>query len=292
MDRSRHIRILGGLPLAAALAALGGCPGQAAPPAIVLPTVTGGPVLVFDDLAVVLAAVVDEDGRIDPTALAVHRLRLDRQLARLAHPWPDKTGTGLTDERLACLYNARMAWSLRIVARELRPAGRRGDLFELPPTIPQRRLLDTSFALGGREMSLRAIDRMLADYDDYRIAAAAPGATDLAGALPAEPFAATTVRETLPRRFNAYVLAGDRLQADHDRRQLRVPPALWPFRDRIIGRYTRRFGLAEVYLSTALAVDLEPRGRDRMEDARGYPAVRRDGPAGIVATASADGWRR
>ncbi len=289
MDRWRHIHILGHLAQAAAMLVAVGCSAPAGPPVpILLPEAVDGQGMAFDDLAVVLAAAVDEDGRIDPTALAVQRPRLDRQLARLAGPWPANVAHGLTDERLACLYNARMAWSLRLVARELRPTAGRADLFELPAAVGQSRLLDTAFPLAGRETTLRAVDRALADFDDFRIAAVAPGATDLFGALGAEPFRGETVRATLGRRFNAYVLAGDRLQADHDARRLRVPPALWRSRDRIVERYARRFDIAGVYLSTALAIDLEPRGRDRMEDVRGYPAVRRDGPAGIIATESHD----
>ena len=246
----------------------------------------------FDDLAVVLAAVVGADGRIDATALAAHLPRLDRQLAQLGGPWPAPAAGGQTDQRLAWLYNARAAWSLRIVARELRPLAGRADAFTLPRSIPRRRLLLTPLPLAGKWTTLAEIDDDLARYDDFRLAASAPGASDLAGRLPQRPFAAQTVRSLLATRFRHYVRDGSRLVADHDRRRLYVPPALWRVAPRLKAEFNRRFDTRDASLVTALGPYLDAQGRRRLAGALGYRVSRRTGPAGIVARRLSQTQRR
>ncbi len=238
----------------------------------------------FADLAIVLAAAVDADGRVDATALTVHLPRLERQLSQLSGPWPNSAGSATDATRLAWLYNARMAWSLRIVATGVQRASGRGDRFVLPATIEQHRLRQTPFVLDGRTHTLAEIDRRLGQYDDYRIPAAAPGAADVDGPMAQAPFAAETVIASLPERFDRYVRDENRLVIDHDAKRLAVPPALWRLAPGIRDEYNRRFGTAEASLATALAAAVGPRARDRLAEAQGYEVSPRTDPAGIVAT--------
>lgn len=259
--------------------AAAGCAGPSAD--IDLPAAAGP--IGFDGLAVVLPAVITEDGLVDPTALAVHLPRLNRQLALLAQPWPEEVARpdGNNDARLAWLYNARLAWSLRIVARELRPIDGPDGLFGLPDTIDARTFLETSVPLNGGRTTLGGIDCELAAYDDFRIAACAPGVTDFFGPPVRAPFSAETVKSLLNERFAAYGRDPGRIVIDHDRKLLRPPPALAQFADRLT---SDRPGTGKPSLATALAGHLDARGRDRMEDALGYRVVVRVSPAGIRAT--------
>jgi len=264
-------------------AALSGCaPTGPGPEPLVLAGISGPEPAGFADLTVVLAAVVDDRGRIDPTALATCLPRLDRQLAALARPWSDEARQSGSDVRLAWLYNARAAWCLRIIARQRRLTGVGQDEYALPGTIDRARLLDSSFPMDGGSTSLRQIDRELAAMDDFRIACAAPGATDLVGLLPGEAFAADTIRATVPGRFNDYVRDDRRIVIDHAARRLRVPPALHKARWAAVLRYNERFSTTDAMLITALGPYLDDRARRRLAAATGYRAEVRSGPAGIL----------
>ena len=256
---------------AVAAAGLAGCAG-AGPQAIDLPAVALA-AITFDDLAIVLGRTVNADGAVEPTALAVNLPRLEHQLTLLGQPWPAELRAGQFDQRLAWLYNTRTAWSLRIVARELTRDPKRPDRFVLPPTIGEDRLTESGFVLDGHPASLAWIDGQLAAWDDFRVAASAPGATDLDGRLPREPFSAGDVRAAIPRRFNEYVLDDRRIVIDHQARQLQAPPALWQFAPRLTADYDRRYRTAGATLATALKAYLDPPGRGRLDDALGYPAV-------------------
>jgi hypothetical protein len=257
-----------------------GC-GQPPLPTITVPPSPGG-AIDFADLTAVLAATVDDAGRVDPTALAVHLPRLNRQLSGLSGPWPARARSG--SARLAWLYNARAAWSLRIVAEGLARTGLRNDRFALPATIDLRRLLGTPFVLDGLSCTLGQIDEQLARYDDYRIPVAAPGATDIAGSMPRAAFAPGAVTASLPERLDRYVAAAERVVIDHDAKRLRVPPTLWRLAPTVCRGYNQRFGSVGASLATALTAAVGPRARDRLAEAQGYELARRPGPAGIVAT--------
>ncbi len=274
-------------PAVVALALAAGCasPPHGAAPIEVEPVAVDA--IDFDDLAVVLAATVGEGAgaEVDATALAVHLARLGRQTAQLAGSWPDAAVGPGSDMRLAWLYNARAAWSLRIVAREMQSAGLRGDRFILPEAISYERLTQSSFVMDGRMTTLAAIDRELAGWDDYRIGVLAPGATDLDGPLPREPFDAETVRSRLDDRFDAYLQDEARLVIDHADRVVRIPPALALAADGVVAAYNRRFATEGATLTTALRIGLGVGGRRRMEEAMGYRTVVRDGPVEITAAA-------
>jgi hypothetical protein len=236
----------------------------------------------FADLALILAAVVDDNGAIDPTALAVQQPKLDRLLSNISTE--RSVETGVTNDRLAWLYNARTAWSLRILARELRPAGHGDGRFALPATIPPRRLLESPFPLDGRTMTLADIDRELLQWNDFRIVAAAPGGTDWFGPLPREPFRADTVLAAVDERFNRYAADPRRLVVDYAGHRFAVPPALWAYEAELRQAYARRFTTPDASLATALTPWLNARARDAMEDALGCTAGPRTDAPGIVAT--------
>ena len=276
-----------------AMTGAGGCAGgpAGAQPVDVLggvaPKTTG-----FDDLAAVLSATVNRHGRIDATALAAHLPRLQRQLTILAQPWPTEARDRGSDERLAWLYNARIAWSLRIVSQDLMPLARRSDAFDLPEKISQQKLLDSPFPLNGGTATLRDIDRELTAYDDFRLAVAAPCATDLFGPLPQTPFEAQTVRETATDRFVRFVLDPCRVVVDHRARRLRVPPALWGVADALTAEFNQRYNTRHATLAAALGAYLDARGRDKMKDAQGYAVVPRVKTAGIAAKRLTERQRR
>lgn len=244
----------------------------------------------FGDLAFVLGLVVRPDGSVDPTALAVHRPRLRRSLETLARPWPELAG----DERIAWLYNARMAWCLELASRELTPWMGRADAFTLPASMPRAKLLDSPIVIDADRATLSEIDEELQRGQDFRIAVVAPCVTDLGGRLRRAPFDADDVQSTLGGRFNEYLAAGNRLVVDHDARALRGPPLLFARAEELQRAHNERYHTRGASLATALRPFADTRGRDILADATGYRLVERRGPAGLIVhrPSQAEAWVR
>ena len=231
------------------------------------------PAVDYGDLAAVLESVLDDDALIVPDALKQQAKRLDRQLARLAVTGPTATSDLLrtADDVLAYWYNARAAWSLKLIA-----------LADCPQRIRRTELLARPFRLDGREMTLAMIDGILAAEHDWRVLVASPGVLLQRAALPREPFEAGGIKAAIGRRVNEFVDDARRFVIDVSGQRILVPPVLWQFKDRLIDEYETKYGTTGAKFATALLPYLGGSALRRIQDTIGYAAVRA-GRTGRVA---------
>lgn len=253
-----------------ALPAAVGC-WHGAPPPITLDTTGVAPKVDYADLAAVLEAALDKHAFVLPEELDKTVKRLDAQLRLLAVTGPTATPKLLPtpEDRLAYWYNARAAWALKLAVG-----------LDGPDPLPRARLETRPFLLDGRTMSLDAIDRVLADDDDWRTAVAAPGLRKGRARLPAKPFTPGDIRKEIRRRFNEYADDGERFEIDVERRQIRIHVVLWRIREQLIARHNRLYRTEGATLTTALLPYVQGSARRRLQDAIGYACVPRksDGP--------------
>jgi hypothetical protein len=249
------------------------------PPCPPIPVDTRGvqPAATYDDLAVVLDAVVEKDGLVNPDVLEGAEVALDAQLQRLAVTGPTATPELFPDEEhaLAYWYNARAAWSMKLLLVE-----------HCPRQVRRERFLGTTFPLDGREMSLARIDEVLAGDRDFRTAAAAPGATRQYARLPTKPFEADGIRRRIADRFIEFVDDELRFVIDIRKKRILVPTALWQFRDRLIRHHHETYGVEAATLATALLPYVTGSAHRRLQDAVGYRIV--EGRSRELATSAED----
>ena len=189
---------------------------------------------------------------------------LDRQLAILAVTGPTAT-PGLFPtraDRLAYWYNAHAAWSMKLLAA-------RG----CPRLVGAKAMLDRQFPLDGRTMSLREIGRILAADDDFRVAAAVPGATTCDARLPQRPISPDGFDQTVARRFQDLLADNIRVYLDVRRRRVLIPSALWQFRERLVADYNRTNHTKGATLITALLGMTTGQAHQHIRDALGYEEV-------------------
>lgn len=238
-----------------------GCPA-ADPDPVVLDDGAVAPSADYADLAVVLSEAIGADGWIIPSQLDLYAERLDAQLLRLKVTGPTATPDllGGADDRLAYWYNARAAWSLKLV-----------HLLACPQKVCPAELPRRSFPLDGRMMTLADIDEhLLAESDDWRVVVAAPGALLQRAAPPHRPFSADDVRARIDERIEAFIADEDRFVIDVDHRRIVVPPVIWRFRERIMDEYERRYGGRPVDLRQALLQHVHGAALRRLQNAVGY----------------------
>ena len=218
----------------------------------------------YSDLAAVLTDVVDKNGLIDPDLLEKRAGKLDAQLGLLAVTGP-KTTPALfpTDgDKLAYWYNARAAWSLKLLLAA-----------KCPRQLARRELQDRRFLLDGRRMTLAEIDAILGADADWRTVVSAPGVCLDRARLPTAPFEAQGVRARIAERFSEFLDDPKRFVIDVENRQVLVPPVLWQFRGRLIRDYETTYGAVGATLTTALLPHLSGSPLRRLQDAVGYPVV-------------------
>jgi len=230
----------------------------------------------WDALARVLAAAVRADGLADADRLGARAADLDEQLGILAATGPTQTPEqfGAPEAAVAYWYNARAAWAMKLWL-----------LAGCPAEMPRGGLCDQPFDLDGRTLTLGQIDELLAKDRDFRTVAAAPGVSLERAALPARPFEAKGIRKQIEDRFNAFVHDPKRFVIDVDSQEVRVPGMLWPFRERIVGEFNRRYGTEGATLVTALARLLAAPARRRLQDAAGYRIVEAPRPPKVRCAA-------
>lgn len=244
------------------------------------------PEIHYTQLQTVLAAALDEKGRLHQSDLRRVAGPLDAQLGMLS-----VAGPGLTPEllptvnhRLAYWLNARAAWAIKLAAEAGFPE-------RLGPQDFERR----TFILDGREMTLAGIDLQLAgDFDldgpfDWRAAVLAPGLRPWRAKLPAEPYQPETVATAIDERFNAYIRDPQRVVFDAATRQMHVPPMLWAYRKPLIDRYRQRYQPGgQVRFITALLPVTSGRARRHLQLYVGYQAVKRTTTDKLLGVAAAD----
>jgi hypothetical protein len=228
-----------------------------------------------EELAGVLAAAVTRSGRLNLAALKRQSAALDRQLRRMAVTGPTASPALLPtpEHAIAYWYNARAAWSMKLLLVE-----------GCPKEVRRDSLLGRQFPLDGRPMCLAGIDEVLAKDKDFRTAVAVPGATTEDARLPRKPFVAEGIRRQIAERFAAFIDDKTRFVIDVREQQVLVPPALWRFRDRLTRAYDTRYGTEGATLITALLAYLTGSPLRRLQDAIGYQAVEADSPYLVVAT--------
>lgn len=228
---------------------------------VVLETTGIKPEVNYDDLAGVLQAVVQQKGFVDPTALARCTDRLDAQVKRLAITGPTSTAElfPTAAEELAYWYNARAAWTMKLVL-----------LADRPRTLQPAALETRPIPLDGRMMTLKKIDAILLAQNNWLAVVAAPGIRLQRAALPQKPFTGADVHRRILSRVNEFVDDEKRFVIDIENKRILIPPVLWRLRKRLIGDYNRTYGTKGATLATALGPYLSGSARRRLEDAIGY----------------------
>lgn len=253
---------------------IGGC--VSAPSAVTLDTAGVEPSADVAELAAVLADCLDARGRVLPAKLQEHQGELDAQLKRLAVTGPRATPElyPTADARLTYAYNAAAAWSLKLMLLE-----------GFPKDLHPGRLHERAFPLDGGTSSLSAIRRQLERDDaDFRAALLLPCACLQDASLPAQPFAANTVRGDLGQRLDDYVADDRRVTISVADRCIVYSPRLWQLRERLTADYHRRHGDLPVSYSTVLLGHTGGRAHRRLQDAIGYRETSAP-PRGLTAMA-------
>ncbi len=240
-----------------------GC-GSAEPEPISLETANVEPNASVDALAICLREGVTEDGLMRPEWLRDNRDDLRRQLRLFAVTGPTATPERYPTEadRIAYWYNARAGWAIMLAI-----------LGEYESDDWRSRQLPRTFPLDGRSMSLALIDDELASRDDWRIVAAAPGASLQRARLPRVPFDANGVRECIADRLDAFLDDERRFVIDVEAQTVDVPPVLWRVRERILAEYRRKYDARGANLLTALLPHASTSTTRRLQDAVGYRIV-------------------
>jgi len=249
--------------LLAGLAAAGGC-RKPCPP-ITLETAGVEPIVRYNKLATVLAETVSgRGGRIDVDVLRRNVAALDAQVRTLAVTGPTATPKQFPTREhvLAYWYNARAAWSLKLLLA-----------CDCPSEVRRQEFEDRQFPLDGRVMTLRQLDAILAGENDFRVAVASPGITTHHASLPRKPFAPEGLRQQIAKRFAAFLDDETRFVIDVRKRRIVVPPVLWQFRDRLLAAHRQRYGVESATLTTTLLAYVTGSPHRRLQDAIGYRTI-------------------
>jgi hypothetical protein len=234
--------------------------------AVFLDTKGVRPAVNYDRLTTVLDEVVTSKGLLNSDFLKepTYSAALDAQLKLLAVTGPTATPRlfQTAEQRLAYWYNARAAWAMKLAM-----------LAGFPETIPPGSLRKRTFPLDGRRMTLDDVDAILDGYDDWRVAVCAPGVCCQRAPLPRSAFAEGDIRNRIAERLNAFVDDEKRFVIDVERRNIRVPPVLCRYRQRLIADYHRAYGTQGATFVTALSRHLSGSARRRLRDAIGYRCV-------------------
>lgn len=234
------------------------------PPAITLDVKGLQPTAGYSSLDQVLQKTIDTEGLAWINALKNQEAALDSQIKLLSITGPTATPQlfATEEQRLAYWYNARCAWSLKLMLAAGCP-----EQFDRPVAFRGR-----PFPLDGRTMSLDAIDAVLSADGDWRTLAAAPGVSEQEAALPAKAFAAEGIREEIARRFQQFV-ASPRFVVDVERKRVLAPPTLWALRGRLTRQYEQAYHTRDAKFQTALLPFLEGLSARKIRDAAGYSCL-------------------
>ncbi|MFP4355995.1 MAG: hypothetical protein ACLFUJ_12800 [Phycisphaerae bacterium] len=238
-----------------------GCSGLLPLPAVQLDIDQAPATIDYAPLDSVLFRCVRAEGQLVTRALTDQAETLDRQLRILAVTGPTATPEQLVtrEQKLAYWYNARAAWSMKLAL-----------LADFELTRPLEDHMNRSIPLDGRQMSIAAIDRTLGEDEDFRVAAAAPGVSYQTARLPERAFGPEDILERVERRFEGLLDDPRRVIVDIDAQDIRWPRVIWQMRDRIRCQATRRYGLVEPTLRTALLWHVGGSAHRRLQDAIGY----------------------
>ena len=256
----------------ACVLALAGCAATTPVSPIRLDTSGVRPDANTGDLAFILQKATDEKGYLDYDELKKEANRLEAQLKTLAVTGPTASPElyPTPDSRLAYWYNARTAWAVKLAFEANCPRD----------YLARACLEERPFPLDGRQMTLDAIDRVLAGEADWRVAAAAPCVRLHRARLPREPFTPDTVRAEAVRRFNEFLADRDRFIIDVASKTVLFPPAVWAVRARLIEDYERTYRTQGATLNTALLPHVSGIAAFRLQNVVGYAEASepRDGP--------------
>ena len=223
----------------------------------------------YAEVADVLTAALCSEGKLRIDRLKASADALDAQLRLLESLGPTASPELFASpaDRLAYWYNARAAWAMKIALLAW-PDEPDGDVdFDV---------FDRQwFRLDGREMTLAAIDDLLAAEFGWRAAVASPGVRIDRAPLPAEPFDPATVEAAVQPRVEAFVDDAERVIVDVEAREVRVPQILWRFRGEIVDCHHRTYHTRGATLTTALLSCVGGRAERRLQLAIGYEPVPR-----------------
>ena len=270
------------LALLVGASCLAGCGGPC-PQGPIVPDSEGiAPKVDYAHLDKVLGRVVTRDGLVSRVALEESAKDLDAQLALLAITGPTATPALLAseDDRLAYWYNARAAWSMKLIlsCNLKNKLDQPGALFE------------QQFKLDGRLMSLSDIDAILRADSDWRTMAAAPCVSLERAPMPQKAFGPQGIRSTIAERFNQFVADPNRFVVDVDNKRMIVPKLVWDMRSWLIEQYEQQYHTTGTHFLTSLLPYLHGSALRKVQDARGYEVQPRGRPLLLALAGKFDFW--
>jgi len=242
----------------------------------------------YSGLDAVLKAAIGPGGEIKPEELKDNEKMLEGQLMLMTVVGP-KTRSDLFDSdhsKLNYWYNARAAWSLRLLLTFSRERLEADDVKQSPDDrwemsddgVPLEDFRNRSFPIDGRSMTLALMDSLIIEQFGFKAGVGAPCVSMVRAAIPKKSFDGKDVAELADKRFNEFVDHSKRFVMDVEARKILVPPILWRFGDKLIGEHERKYGTSGVDLATALLPHVRLSPHRRLQDAVGYRCVEADEP--------------
>ncbi|MBT3201010.1 MAG: hypothetical protein HN350_13995 [Phycisphaerales bacterium] len=238
----------------------------------------------YSGLDAVLKAAVKPDGEILPEKLRDNAKMLEGQLMLMTLAGPKTKPALFTNDhaRLNYWYNARAAWSLRLMLTfsDERIKADETKIGEDPfwiitndgPTV--KTFNSRPFPIDGRSMTLALIDELLRDDFGFQAAIGAPGVDPLRAAIPDKSFDSTNAGTLIYERFNGFIDDSKRFVIDVPTRQIQVPPVLWQFSQHIITEHSEIYDASGANLTTALLPMVKLSPHRRLQDAVGYACIK------------------
>jgi hypothetical protein len=248
---------------------------------------TGGNVN-YSGLDAVLKVAIGPGGEIRPGELKDNEKMLEGQLMLMTVTGPKTKPDLFKDERskLNYWYNARAAWSLRLIltfSRELLEADKEevseSQRWEIADNkTPVKDFNNRPFPIDGRSMTLALMDSLIIDQFGFKAVVGAPGMSPLRAVIPTKSFDADDTAKLIDERFNKFIDNESRFAIDVKSQQILVPPVLWRFKDRIIADHQEKYQTTGANLTTALLPHVRLSPHRRLQDAIGYKCTKAPEP--------------
>ncbi len=123
-------------------------------------------------------------------------------------------------------------------------------------------------------MTLVQIDKEIDSLAGWKAVVVAPSAMMDRASLPVRAFTDEKVRSSIDKRLNMFVDDGGRVVVDISDQRVLIPPVLWQYRLKLIGKHNSDYRTRGANLLTALAPYVTGSPRRKLLDAIGYLIVK------------------
>jgi len=249
----------------------------------------------YSGLAAVLKAGIGPGGKLLPEKLKANAKMLEGQLMLMAVAGPKSSADLFEGEnsKLNYWYNARAAWSLRLVltfSRERLESESETSKADEEETrqavrwrieddgVPIEEFRNRPFPIDGRSMTLALMDSLIAEEFGFKAVVGAPGVSPARAEIPTRPFNTNDAAGLIDERFNDFIDDENRFVIDVPSKRILVPPVLWRFGERLIADHQQQYRVTGANLTTALLPHVRLSPHRRLQDAVGYRCIQAPQP--------------